>query len=497
MADRVIFARALPEAVRITETYSYHQEVSRNSSYGRLTAPQGHLAVSVAYDGQSSFSQRAYQDVRQQLGSQRRDYETVDALIGHLAFANFHRTGLSEALDLRGNFNTVPIVVPVHGSPLTQRHQLVDDRHAWVADVNYAVDEPRGRPIGVEFMVHDEDTLGRNAGPDASQMESIALDDIVRTVTQHLNARQDLSLQMLVRLNLPIRPSEVDVQPIVRRVSLHWPRITSPLAFHLAIGDAPTQAATIRFNPLVKGLEWCDVVMASDSAWGEAGLRSFASPQMVLTIEQPGELYPESQTEAQDEEGVFGGETLMGEVEVEIPGYLLSGMEARLYDGTGRLVDGPPLHRLTRLVVQFRLILDDIFSRRILSPRQHLHFDQVIPHEMRVLDVLTALADRGFRIIEKLPKEPNETTLVHFIKAKRPTGSDTLMLWLVMDGKRSTTRRETQIPGGQRYTSIFESGELIVHMVGQLPGKSRVLTEEMNALQQALRERFDRLRSRR
>jgi hypothetical protein len=218
---------------------------------------------------------------------------------------------------------------------------------------------------------------------------------------------------------------------------------------------------------------------------------------MILTIEQPGELYPESQTEAQDDEGVFGGEILMGEVEVEIPGYLLSGMEARLYDGTGRLVEGPPLHRLTRLVVQFRLILDDIFSRRVLSPRQHLHFDQVIPHEMRVLDVLTALADRGFRIIEKLPKEPNENTLVHFIKAKRPTGSDTLMLWLVMDGKRSTTRRETQIPGGQRYTSIFESGELIVHMVGQLPGKSRALTEEMNALQQALRERFDRLRSRR
>jgi hypothetical protein len=72
-----------------------------------------------------------------------------------------------------------------------------------------------------------------------------------------------------------------------------------------------------------------------------------------------------------------------------------------------------------------------------------------------------------------------------------------MRLWVFIDGKRYTTQRQTQVPGGQMYTSTFESGELKVYIRGELPGNSRGLTHEINAFQAALRDRFERLRAKR
>jgi hypothetical protein len=72
-----------------------------------------------------------------------------------------------------------------------------------------------------------------------------------------------------------------------------------------------------------------------------------------------------------------------------------------------------------------------------------------------------------------------------------------MQMWLFIEGKRYTTERQTEVPGGQTFTSTFESGELKVYMRGELPSDSRGLTEEMNALQMALRDRFERLRAKR
>ena len=116
---------------------------------------------------------------------------------------------------------------------------------------------------------------------------------------------------------------------------------------------------------------------------------------------------------------------------------------------------------------------------------------------MRWLDIQTALRDRGFRVEGDPIITQDGEEIIYTCAARRPQSPYPLLLGLVARGRRHTTRRESTIPGGQRYTSIFESGELTIHLVAETPGNSRVLVEELNALQLVLRERFDRVKANR
>ena len=185
---------------------------------------------------------------------------------------------------------------------------------------------------------------------------------------------------------------------------------------------------------------------------------------MFLAIDQPGELYQQG--------------TLDARIEAEIEGELLSGLEARLYDGVGAFSETQPKHS-TILMTDVRLYLEDTFARRTLSPYQHLYFDEVIPDDIRVVDIKTALVDRGFRVKDVTLARP-DGQLRHFIRAQRPEGPETMELWLFLQGKRYQTERQRRVPGGQTYTSTFESGELMVYIRGELAQDSRGLTHEMN-----------------
>lgn len=205
---------------------------------------------------------------------------------------------------------------------------------------------------------------------------------------------------------------------------------------------------------------------------------SHHSRAMVLCIEQPGELYRQL--------------SIGGEVEIEIPGWLLSGTRAQLYDGHGR-PDPEPLTVCSRVLTRLELVLDDAFSRRDMKPYQLLHFDEIIPDKMRFTDIDHALKDRGFIVDQKKPIDVTDGK--QFIVAKRPAGPATMWLFLYIEGARYETERKKQT-GGDTYTSKMESGELKIHMSGELAGDSRLLTHEMNVLQRALREKFVHLQSR-
>ena len=150
------------------------------------------------------------------------------------------------------------------------------------------------------------------------------------------------------------------------------------------------------------------------------------------------------------------------------------------------------------MVADVQLILDEAMAQRHLTPLQLLHFDQVIPDPMRLADIEAALRDCGFRIeeAEDLPAAGQEN-LNHLVVAKHRRGPDSMELWLFVEGRRYRTQRQSRIRGGLTYTSAFESGELRIHALGILPPDSEVATHEMNDLQAALRDRFERLRARR
>lgn len=253
---------------------------------------------------------------------------------------------------------------------------------------------------------------------------------------------------------------------------------------------------------------------------------------MLLAIRHPGELYRQ--------------ETLEITADVQVPGYLLSGMSARVYDATGYYLE-KPLALTTKIHAAAELQLDDAFAMRDRSPSQHLFFDELIPDEIRITDIRTALEDRGFTVKKVWPREdgpqyneeketdswllvahrkvgpdyrkrfrddvlPNGNERfgdeVRLIDEEPPDGEerpddnerpDDMILWVLAEGTHSGTDRDRVMPGGGvMHKTWLPSGELRIVIRGSLPGDSTGrLTYEMNVLHGMLWERYVRLRQRR
>jgi hypothetical protein len=70
-----------------------------------------------------------------------------------------------------------------------------------------------------------------------------------------------------------------------------------------------------------------------------------------------------------------------------------------------------------------------------------------------------------------------------------------MTLWVLIEGRRHATRRESRQPWGHRYTSKFESGALHIYVRGRVRGDTRNVVEEISQLQLSLRDRFRRLKA--
>jgi len=111
-------------------------------------------------------------------------------------------------------------------------------------------------------------------------------------------------------------------------------------------------------------------------------------------------------------------------------------MDGRLYDATGRQCRQPRPELKTSITTRFSVILDDAFRRRTLSPHQQMHFDEVIPSEMRIDDIKTALGNMGFTVREQwADRGPS----VRLLTAERREGPDTLA-WSSISRGQSTKR---------------------------------------------------------
>jgi len=408
----------------------------------------------------------------------------VNALIGHLALTNYGRTDLKDVLSLSDHYGSVPLLVPVSGEGISNSNQLYSDQYDCVMEFKYSPHWPEVTPIEIEMELLDEDIL---SGPSLQLFTGQGLkhlDNVVEQIAQQVNFLRNLLLITRVKLNIPRKVTRPDLCPKIARMTLGWPTITSFRKLHLFIENmTPDREIPFTYNPLNRSLEWTDIQMHVIENHTDNDFATYVSNEIFLLVDQPGELYQQ--------------QNLEGTAEIEIPGLLLSRLRGRLYDGVGNLAQTPDPETVTYIKSAINLILDDAFSTRTRSPYEHLYFDEVIPDQMRIADIKTALVDRGFRILEDQPLPPGHDQLKHFILAQRPEGPEALQLWVFLEGKRYETERQTQVPGGQTYTSTFESGELKLYMRGEYPGDSRVLIQEMNALQMALRDRFERLRAKR
>lgn len=462
-----MLARARVKRAQIRELYFYRQEISENAARYQERAPKGRIKLILPYDGDKYFSRQARRDI----AYARRP--GPEALIGHLVLTGFEHANLGGLLDEGPTHGSVPIKAPISGlAEPGAPDPLVADRSACVVSHKYVPDTEHLKvdPVDVDALLRDPDDAGFSSMDVDRDFGGKRLQ-----IMRQVGFLPELQLRMTVRLAIP-REQASGARAKVRQVFISWPTHTSLRALRLKVGAT---SHPIRYNPRREGLEWSDITMERGADPGAGELITFASPQMILAIPQPGELYQET--------------SLSGQVKVTV-NRLLSGLDARLYDATGTLSGQPRVARQSLVTTKFELTLDDAFARRILSPHQQLHFDEVIPAETRIDDVMMALKNLGFRPDDYWPDQGPEK---RWIFAQRPEGPDLLQLVLYVEGRQYKSRRQRTVPGGMTYRTELDSGELRIYAYGWLARSSRPVVREMNALRIALRERFDRLPARR
>jgi hypothetical protein len=490
-ADDRLFARATPEKVEITETYSVTQEISRNPRR-ELGTPTGQIEMVIPYDGGDYFTRQAVGDVERAIAV-RGEGEPRTAIMGHLLIAEHRQTDLYQSMRYHGEVGVIPLEVPVTSADGTTG-QLTSDRRASVMSYGYSPMSPELYPIDLDVWLFDPDILDLEWD---RLLEEFDVDpsDLIKRLTQEARFKSELLLVIQVRLTLPVKQGRV-LKPMVKRISIGWPTVTSIATTQLVI-LAPTnprlrpgtrrpayKRRPIRYNPVERRLEWENVHFFQPKKRSDdqdVVNHTYRSAQMQLIIGHPGELFAEDR--------------LTVHAEVEVPGYLLSGVEARLYGATGnRVPDDPgrPLPKLmTRVNTTATLQLDDAFAKRKFAPYHQLVFDDVEPNEKRVDDIVMVLKTAQFdvRRLWKDPENPAESSTPKWVlRAHRPT--DSLTLTIAVEGKRHSVEEHVVERDRVGKSWTRDSGWIKVSVHGVIARDHRELTRQMNELQVALRDRY-------
>lgn len=503
----LVYARAQLRRAEINEDYFVKQDISANhwAEMDKEYPPAGRIVLAMPYDGFTYFTRQAQDDVAKSAALPPGGGEK--AIIGHLLLQDYGETTLRTILPLTDRYGSLAIEVPigadgVGGDPATgdgdpdDLGHLIADRRTWTPAIGYRPGNPTELPAHLEVHVFDPDSfdlpeldlLTSEGQPQAGTDSRTLIDKVVGKIRQQAGFANHLTLAFRVQLNLPAK-GDAPAKARLFRMSIGWPTITSLRTLTLHVGDGEK---AVRYDPFHNCLEWEGIDMQRDrKAEGDSDTRVYLSPLMLLNIQHPGELYRQP--------------TLEMRAEVEVSGYLLSGVTARLYDATGHpYPDNRQPTLLTRVKVTAELMLNDAFAKRDFSPYQQLFFGEIIPDEMRITDIETALKDRGFELTwrekHEPPSHPNnpERKVNWGLEARRPKGPDTMKLWIFVEGTHLQTEREIADPSGRVvHKATLQSGELRIFIRGTLPRNSEELTHEMNTLRGVLQERYDRVRSRR
>lgn len=496
--DDRVFARAMPEKVEISETYSVTQEISQYPT--KDPGPcNGRVEMMIPYDGGDYFTRQAVGDVERALAA-RGSGTPRQAIMGHLVIADHRQTDLHQYMQQYGEVGVIPLKVPVTSADGTTG-QLTSDRRTSVLRYDYTPMPPELDPVELEVRLFDPDILDLELDwvLDAFRVDPAHL---IKRITQEARFKSELLLMIKVRLVLPVKQGQV-LKPVVKRISLGWPTVTSIETTQLAV-LAPGQNGTpqdtqqsgyqpwpIRYNPVERRLEWEDVHFAEpERPAGDAGPeerpdepevtnRSYESAPMRLIIGHPGEL--------------FQADRLTVHAEVEVPGYLLSGTEARLYGATGNRVpddrDNPLPELKTHLNADASLQLDDAFAKREFAPYHQVVFDEVVPAEARIDDIVTVLKMAQFDVKKPRKDETAEPDSPKWVlRASRP--QDSMTLTIAVEGRRHPVEEHVveQARVGRRQTR--DTGWIKLSVRGVLARDHKKLTKQMNELQAALRERY-------
>jgi len=516
--DKVIPVKAGLRRAGITEEYHVRQEIAKNPREEHGGEPAGLIELAIPYDGYEYFPRQAREEIARGLAaSPQPGGKAARAAVGTLVLQDYEN--IKNLPHQRGS---IPIEVSVAAPPGGDADDEPDglgylgaDRWTCVIQHQYTPKEPDALPARLKIQLFDPDSLDL-PGLD---LEAVDLEDkeereriggltgkITEKIRRQMSFRNPIILHIVACLTIPKRPGPPGRPGVTRdsvdvtRMSIGWPVITSLRTVGLQIGqradkpgaDIKYDRKAVHYNPVTRCLEWENVSMVEKEG-AHPDVLEFETGPMLLTIQQPGDLYQQ--------------DTLETRAEIEITGHLMSGLTARLDNADGVPPDFPQPGGLqpalkTRVEVTATLQLDDAFTTREFSPYQHLFFDEIIPDQMRITDIRTALRDQGFEEFEPWPvnrgSQPRSgpvSTVNWLLAAYRREGPHRMFLWISVEGRKFDTEREqTALGGGRKHTRTMESGDLSIFIWGTLPGDHAKLNRQMNALQATLRERYERVR---
>lgn len=485
--DETLYARAIPEEVKLTESYSVVQEISRNRSIQLEDAGTGRIKMTLPFDGRDHLTRQAADDVERGTSLHPGTGE-FSPVVGHLLLADHEKTDLRTLMKLHNQVGVIPLTIAV-GSSDESLEQLAEDRLTCVVEHEYRHEEPSINPIELEIGLYDPDNLDLLEVGMLTWLEVTNPGELVKRLRREASFKSELLLSITARITLPVKAGYPPLYPTIRSVSVDWPTITSLRTTHLKVSqradngnNAELRQVPVRYNPDERRLEWQDIEVCQPKESrndADAGVRIYLSEMMVLNIGHPGEL--------------FKKENLTVHAEVEIPNYLLSGLEARLFGATGQR-QSPQPKLITRLSVTTELYPADVFEGRPFSPYQQFVFDDIIPDEMRVIDIVAVLRNSKFEVYQQWPDPQNAAnpmTPRWLLMARRSQGPEQLHLLIAVDGRRDVMDREQIMADSMvKLSGNKESGQITVSVLGMLPRNHQELTREMNSLQQALRDRF-------
>ncbi len=499
--EPVPLARARPAKVLVEEKYRVRQEISRNPDVSLEPGAVGTIAIEVPYDGQRHVTRTTLADVRRAVGHRSpapppggagAGTPVAEVQIGHLVVAEHQDTDLATTTAHAGRTMALPLRIPVRSAEFNHEDPLVADSYRFRHEITY---HPRdGRPKLVPVQLHvDVDDPGSVSVP--------RLEDAVVESQQYMTFRTYLELTIQVQVDIPGRKGWTPPSPMIRRVNLSLPSgsglalssVEITLGSTSESGEADDgeegEHLVIQLNPDEGGLEWFDIPTKLAKEQKSDGPRMFLSPLMQVRIHQPGELFSEHE--------------LLVRTDVETTDVLLSGALVRLFDARGQRLRGPrdPLTVRSSVTAEATVVLDDAFAKRTFAPQQSFHFDEVIPGPARVQDICSALTDLRFDKVEsesvQTKKQSRSQALIAQITASRGEDHDAIRLTVFVLGRHQRTQRQSQHPGGRRFTSKLETGDLTLVVFGEAPRDSRQLVHEVNALQVNLRDRFRRMKAQR
>src|SRR5262249_42238572 len=276
-SDDKLYARAKPEKVEITESYSVEQEISKNPSMRLDGEGAGRIETKIPYDGRTYFTRQAADDVERGIARHPGTAER-QAVIGHLLLKDHEKTDLRNIMRRHNQVGVIPLAIPVISADGSLK--LTADRQTCVIEYDYQPAAPPIYPIELDIELYDPD----NSFLDFHDVDTLAAlvettpSEVIEKLRQEASFSSELLLIIAARISLPVKDGYPPLTPIVKRMSVDWPTITSLRTTWLHVldesrnGEGPEwHEVPVRFNPVKGRLEWEDIRVRPSSESGGDG----------------------------------------------------------------------------------------------------------------------------------------------------------------------------------------------------------------------------------